>query len=467
MATTSTSSGGGEFQVGAEEERVLNEARSLLNQFQRSLLAIRETQEFVAAGHGNTASTEEHFVWVANRELPGRPEGVLRSVAHFVHSKIHERMDLLTRLEEQKAANSVKHAEVERWNDSLREGIAEITGDVEDYYRFDKVWALTAQGSSREKVLLNSLFTTAVSEFEALMAGLIRLFLSARPEILKSSGKKFSYRDIEGYSSISEFRDAVRESVADEVLRGGFDAWMDWLDRERNLGIPEVTTQNADLSEIFQRRHLLVHNSGIVNRYYLERVVGDRLPLIGARLRVGAGYLSGALDHMTIAGIKIGIAVARKVLKEQACLDEIDHYLSHVTYDQMTDGRYVVAHEIGILQSVSARSDEVRLIGQVNAWLSLKEISGAEQIVSEVENWDVSTLASRFKLAKLSLLGRDSEAYEVAKKLIEVGELHASEWMTWPLLASVRSFEEEMVPAVDRIRTPAFDSPHIESADLR
>ena len=453
--------------MNTEEQGVFVGTRSLLDQFQRSLRAIRETQEFVAATHGSAASTEERFVWVAKRELPDRPEEILKRVAGFVHPKIHERMDLVATLDDEGTAGAERRAAIERWGDSLREGIVKITGDEEDYCRYDRVWALTAQESSREIVILNSLLITAVSEFETLIAGLVRLFLSARPEILRTSEKKFSYREIEEYSSIEEFREVTRESVADEVLRGGFDKWMAWLDKERNLGIPEVTTRNYALSEIFQRRHLFVHNSGVVNSYYLERVTGDHLPPVGARLRVGARYLSNALDVMTVAGIKIGIAVARKTLKGLEYLDEIDHYLGHVTYDQMIDRRYKVAHDIGVLQSVSARTGEVKLIGQVNAWLSLKNLSGVERIAPEVDAWDVSTLASRFKLAKLALLGRESEAYELTKKLLDIEELRASDWMTWPLLASVRSFEERTVSAVDRIWTPAFDSPHGEGSDSR
>lgn len=446
-----------------EDHDIFVETRTLLNQFQRALLAIRQTQEFVATSHGNAITTEDRFVWEARKEFPDTPLDSLRSIAEYVHPKVHERMDLVAKLERESASNDERREAMAQWSDSLREGIVEITGDTEDFLKFDRIWGLTTESSTRERVLLNSLLITAVSEFETLVSGLVRLFLQARPEILRSSEKKFSYRELEEYSSMNEFLDATREGVADEVLRGGFDKWMVWLENERNLGIPEVTTKNPALSEVFQRRHLLVHNSGVVNTYYLDRVSGEKLPPEGIQLRASQNYLRNALDVMTIAGVKIGIAVARKVLKARECLDEVDHYLSHVTYDQMVDGRYRVAYEIGMLQGASARDAGTRLIGQVNAWLSLKNLSGVEKIAAEIEMWDVSTLESRFKLAKLALLDHEAEAYDLVKKLIDRGELEPSEWMNWPLLATIRSYEENSVPADKRIWTPAFDTPHTEN----
>ena len=85
-----------------------------------------------------------------------------------------------------------------------------------------------------------------------------------------------------------------------------------------------------------------------------------------------------------------------------------------------------------------------RLIVQVNKWIADRRILGMEAIKGEVENWQTSQLANRFKLAELALLGDHSKAYSMAIRMRQEKDLAENEWREWPLLEEVRAYAEKL-----------------------
>ena len=301
----------------------------------------------------------------------------------------------------------------------------------------------------RGSVMYASLLTTAVGNYEVLVSGIVREFLRSKPEAIRSDEAKYSLAEIEGYESLEEFRGYCAERYAENLLRGSFEDWMDWFEKRLKIGMAAITSDPVRLREVFQRRHLIVHHGGAVNRLYLNKMADlESLPDMGERLTVDADYLSEAIDRLIAAGILLQVCVMRKLLSNDEDGEHpADKVAEKAVFDFLQQGRWRLAGHLAAATYEECASDYIRLILRVNNWIARKNTDGSESIKSEVESWQVESLAPRFRLAKFALLNQQAEAYQLGQELLESGEIDADQWWTWPLLAEVRAYEAEFTEA--------------------
>jgi len=111
--------------------------------------------------------------------------------------------------------------------------------------------------------------TGAVGIYDAYLGKLLRGMFQSKPEILDSSDRKLSYKDLVTHASIDTARNYIIEKEVETVLRKSHAEQFEWL--ETKLGIPLRKGLDAwkDFIEITERRNLLVHTDGIVSSQYL------------------------------------------------------------------------------------------------------------------------------------------------------------------------------------------------------
>jgi len=306
-------------------------------------------------------------------------------------------------------------------------------------------WAAHNQRIPRVPILNESLLTTAVAGFEVFVANAVTAFYHLCPDALKADETKYSLADIEGFETLGEFRESCIERVSEGLLHGGLDDWMTWFDQRSQITLPDISRDPARLREVFQRRNMMIHNSGVVRRQYLKKVRGiSPLPALGDKLKVDSVYLHEATDLLAVAAVNIAAAIARSLIKSTEDSHPSDSLVSNAAYGALKDGRYeatIALTEAGIK---TCRSDYLKLIIKVNRLIALKSTGEASLVESEVRAWQVSALTPRFKLAKHALLDELEEAVKLVKAMIERGELSESEWSDWPLLADVRVYTKRL-----------------------
>lgn len=435
-----------------------------LDAFMDSMRAVGEVAEFVNENAKSLTSIENEFVLQAKRLFPGIDDEVHREAAKYLHPKVHERMEGLEKLEKEGASLEEVAALEKSWAAQVTDKFLELTGEPGYFYRYGRVWERTGKASAKSRLLRNSLLMGAVSDFEVLVSGLVRSLLTLKPEIIRSGEQKYTFKDLEPFSTLDEFRHHCAENMADNLLRGGFDDWMAWFSKKHRLDVPGVTDDADALVEIFQRRHLLVHNGGKVNRFYLAKV-SDTSAEEGDPLYAGPRYLRRALNELTVAGVKLATTLWEKLSSDADEMERIDHYLDHVAFEYLTAESWSVAYRLSDWRFKFDLRPGAVLIAQVNRWVAKKHIDGVEPVHAEVREWDTSTLAGVYRLAKLGLLDENEEAYELAKALIASGELDRDDWRHWPVLEGVRRFEVDNVAEVDRLWVGSFDEPHVEGPD--
>ncbi|MEE2569567.1 hypothetical protein V1638_09180 [Pseudarthrobacter sp. J64] len=431
-----------------------------LDSFLTSMRAIGDVEDFVKENAGSLDSVENSFAVQAKRFYPGLGMEIHRRAADYIHPMVHKHMDGVAALEERGATQAELDEWKHSWDDNMKQRLAELTGEPEYFYKYARVWNRLGNSSVKTRLLRNSLLMAAVSDFEVLVSGLVRAFLTFKPEILRSADTKYSFADIEPFSTVDEFRHHAVENMADMLLRGGFEDWMDWFDKKRKIRV-EGVTDNADaLMEIFQRRHLLVHNGGVVNRFYLAKVSGDSVPAAGQVLGVSSKYLKRSLEELTVAGVKLALSLVMKLEPASDDMKVLNHQLHHIGFDFLTAESWHIAFRLNDWHLGFVDDSSTRLVATVNKWVAQKHVAGSESIRLEVEKWDTTTLTDIYKLAKFALLDQDDEAYALVQSLIARDELDLDDWRDWPVLEGVRSYEAANVEERNRLWLASFGDSH-------
>jgi len=296
-------------------------------------------------------------------------------------------------------------------------------------------------GAHRE--LLNcSILISLVGYFELLVADLVHAFYRLVPEEAANDDKALSVNELRTFGSIDEAMDYVVSRRVDQLLRGTLDDWYKFFDSRLKIDLKGIVPEWARFNEIIQRRHLIVHAGGMVNRRYLanvdwERVaVPDSRPPLGTQLSVDDSYLDRALDIFEIAGLLVCQSVWQKLAPDEAPgrLDSIAG-LVDVVYRCVVGSHWYVAEHLAAwgLEDKAAEEDAL-LIFKFNRWLSIKRQGRWEEIATELESFDCSAKHPRFVVARASLLERADEFFET----LPTAGLSVEALKEWPILDEVR-----------------------------
>jgi hypothetical protein len=143
----------------------------------------------------------------------------------------------------------------------------------------------------RENLLRRSLLVTAFGAFEVLVGALVREFYLAHPGAIGDDAK-FTLRDLEGLETLDDARDYAISVKVDSLLQEDFAKWEKWFENYPKLTIANLCIDRFALDEMFQRRHIVVHNNGLVSRLSLQRLAGrPDLPTLGTPLPITSSYL--------------------------------------------------------------------------------------------------------------------------------------------------------------------------------
>jgi hypothetical protein len=292
---------------------------------------------------------------------------------------------------------------------------------------------------TRMGLLLSSLLIAAVSDFEVVFSSLAAFFYHLRPEALRSQDTKVSWQEIEFYNSIEELRNRFIDDRVDRLMRDGLDEWIKWLDRQLKIQFDELTIDRHMTHELFQRRHIIVHNGGLVSPQYRAKVnwLSDP-PAIGAALGVSREYLSAAIDELATLGASLTHLVMRKLCPDSSQQIAVDEDGLLLTFHLLNERQWKPTQKVSSIILPEMTQQYNRTATQVNEWIARKRLAGLQDVADEVKQWDVSALDKVFRLAQLALLD-DQQAVVLARELMTSGELTADQVNTWPLFEEMRS----------------------------
>lgn len=433
-------------QIAGNNEEA-NKLWSVAARFLESMDAVSELAAF--AGDASQLDDEETaFETIASRRMPTATQEQHRAATAIVREMFQKMSDIrLHEAAESDAEQDVsrRSAEATLMVDEMQEKIVEISQNPMAFTHYFVAYLEAKGRPARLPVLYAALLTTAVSNFEVLVSGVVKEFLRMKPEALRGDETKYSLKEVEGFQDLEEFREYCAERHAEALLRGSFDDWMGWFEKRLKVSLEGIAPDPSVIREVFQRRHLFVHNGGVVNRLYLVKVPDlVDVPPMGTQLVVDGEYLGSAIDTLITVGSLMVAQVMRRLLSVDDENHPADSFISDYSYKFLSRGKFEVVLGLTTPMVLDCRSDYTRLVMNVNRWIALKRLQGTAAIRIEVGAWQVASLEPRFKLARLALLDRTEEAYALGRQMLEDDDISENDWATWPLLAEVRAHEAEL-----------------------
>ena len=290
-------------------------------------------------------------------------------------------------------------------------------------------------------ILAGSLLASVVSAFESCLASVTSEYYRASPNALEAasgdSQKEFSLQDLKAMSTLDDAIEIAIDSRVETMMFGSLASWRKFYKEKLKIDFAELADDWAGTSEIFERRHVIVHNGGRASSRYV-RSVGTSNAAKNDPLEVDAEYLRAALDQLLTLGFLVAIATWKKFSDSE---DAPSDRLQSISYLLLERGRYDAVKVLCNYGLEHPTNAEDRDTYRVNFWLAEKNLGNLEKVRAAITEWDVSASRENFQLAKACLLDDLDHGFLLLRSLIAQGSVAAEDLLGWPLLAGLREDE--------------------------
>jgi hypothetical protein len=290
-------------------------------------------------------------------------------------------------------------------------------------------------------LLYRSTLMNLVSSVELFLSELIHLYYAKFPDAIgaKEKEKVFSLEDLKTFDSVEDARLYIIESKIEGIMHGSFSDWVDFFRNQPKLSLGYLKDTMPKLTEVCQRRNLIVHNGGIVNSIYLSKV--DKTLSRGLKngdgLIISPDYITERLELFELSGCLIALELWKKF--DAADKTRAKLLLEGIFYHVLAK-RWDISEGLSLfLINDKAMSEEEIFVGKLNYWLSLKRKGKWKEIQSEVEAEDMSAARLRYRLGWFSLCERKDDFFTELPSALRAGELQVSELEQFPIFDEIRN----------------------------
>jgi hypothetical protein len=286
-----------------------------------------------------------------------------------------------------------------------------------------------------------------ISAYDVFLSNLIRIIFTVRPELLSSSERNISLKDLIEFDSVEAARECIIEKEVETVIRKSHPDQITWLSATLKMTLTKDLTIWPEFVELCERRNLLTHTGGIVSAQYLKVCRDHGYPVenaqIGQKLAVTATYYRKAVQIVLEFGMKLIQVVWRKLVETD--INTADRELNVFGYRLITRRRYKAAATMlrfGLYEMKKHGSDAVRKMMVVN-YANAVKLGGdkvqAEQIL-DAEDWSAST--DDYRICVAAVKGETTTVIRMMKSVVASGIMQIQYFRDWPVFETIRSDPE-------------------------
>jgi hypothetical protein len=316
-----------------------------------------------------------------------------------------------------------------------------VTGKKQQILEFNRQYgkAQPIQGNLLRRTTLVSLMST----LETLFSQLLREFYQKYPQALPCEAKSLSLADLRGLGSVEEAELYLIDNEIDSILRGSIQSQLACFEKPIKISLKPIEKYNDKLIELSQRRNLLVHNDGKINRHYLNKAPNNLIDdgmKEGDQIEVTSSYLMSSIYVVYLIGIILIQQCFRKWEKEST--DELDNMLIDLLFDSLMEQNYTFTESLAdYIYSIDIKNDKNLRMMAVNHCIALREQERLEEVEKVLSKYDWSAVSLEFELALSALRSQENKVYTILDKVIAIDKIDASALNKWPLFSNFRNTE--------------------------
>ncbi len=392
--------------------------------------------------------------------LDGRLDGEAKSVAERLRESLKGKLEPVVEEDEfgRKSASIrvVDSAFLKDWG---------LLDDMQAFFR------LLSVRERRSELLFDSALVSLVSSAEFLVSQLLHTHFEKYPEAADVEKGQVSIAEMRVLGDLDEaIRHKIDEKI-EEKLHSFPTKLLEFVKKQIGYDGVSLKEEKHELVEIFQRRHVIVHNGGLVSSKYVLNVA-DQLRdhvTVGEPLQITREYLETAIDRVRRCFLLFAVGMWKHVLPHDvgafALLDTL--------LDDIADEHCWRTTELlcEFMLHDKCMPDEGKWWQRLGYWLALKYQGRFEEVKRDVEASDCSKIPPQiippelFELAKYSLLDDVQRVLELVPDCLH--KKYITEELLWeePLFAGVREnerfcehYRNPFAPPVAPVEEPRDDA---------
>ena len=321
------------------------------------------------------------------------------------------------------------------------------------------------------EILSKGSFLMLNNYFEYLLADLLSYYYVKFQKVLDDVEFKVSLKDVNDYESIDELVNSlIQKEVESMLVEKTFDQLLTHFEKALSIPLEKSIIDWDAVKEYRERRHIIVHNSSIVNKKYITKS-GNKFNLkIGDEVRIGKRYFNKSLQDFQMAGLLIIFNCWGKWDKEDA--DNAIEEMLTKSFDFLNINLNDSAKKLCIYSdSIEARNEgqeDCLLKLKINKCIVLKRIDDKVGLKKELKSIKVGTATPIFKVAYQILNDNDEGLLDNIRKARALEELNIETYLNWPIFEFVRKKDElnseiikilkHQIPSLSESNYPSQDS---------
>jgi len=326
----------------------------------------------------------------------------------------------------------------------VKETLAGKELNKEQLHKFLKTLlpAIKVMPQSQLDLLYTSSFVMLICYFDFLVSDLIHYYYRIYPDSLSTKEMTLKLNELKSCGDIGEAIDYLVSKEIDRVLFESLKVQKKYFMETLHIDVRDKIIDWIRLEEATERRHIIVHNNGIINRRYIRNLDPSLLPegglKEGKKIYVTKQYFNDAFNEILIAGIILIQCCWRKWAKDK--LDAADKALINLEMvGALQKEKWMVSERLGLFsKECEMYDDSSRLTMDINYCQSLKWQNKDAEFKNELSKFDISTLSPKYQLAICALKSDKKGFYKYLSNAISVDGLKEEDFMTWPLFREMR-----------------------------
>lgn len=320
----------------------------------------------------------------------------------------------------------------------------EILLNYHQYKIFSEMMSELNEQTARFNYLITNCIISIATQFDNYLASLLKYLLVSRPDLIGVYDKELRLREVLEFSSQDKLREHCINLKIEELMYKSHREQIEWVDAKFGLNLAKNFNEWKEIILSFEVRNILVHNDGIINERFLQKLKEAKIP--------ATKYKNGELFPLTPKFIDR----MENILVSFACnlyyylmsklfpnvIDEIDNSLNSIIYNSLVQRDYNKA--IRIVDSITSHKERhsnfVHFMLIINKAIALKFGGDNEQALKLLGSEDWSSCNNELLMAK-AVLEDDFKTASTYMNKLNLSEMEYP-YIEWPLFEKFRESKE-------------------------